>query len=142
VKASSLDLNDLKVGQEFSFNLHIEEADIDRFAVLSGDLNPLHMNKAFAESRGFKSRVVHGAYLLALVSRLLGMHLPGANCLLQTMQMKFAAPTYVGDSIRINGTIDHISVAVKSVVVRLTIARAMTDEVLASGKASLGFTQV
>jgi 3-hydroxybutyryl-CoA dehydratase len=133
-------LDDLTVGQEFSFEVHIAEADIDAFAALSGDRSPLHMDAAFARSRGYAGRVVHGAYLVGLASRMLGMHLPGENCLLQTVQMKFAAPTYSGMLVRVGGIVDQVSIAARAAVVKLSVADAMTGNVLATGKANVGLT--
>jgi len=138
---ATLDIDDLTVGQEYSIQVDVTEEDVDRFAALSGDRSPLHMDAGFARSRGFENRVVHGAFLVALVSRLVGVHLPGANGLLQTVHMKFAAPIYVGDSIRVIGVVDQISVAVRVAVVKITVARTVTSEIVASGKATVGFTQ-
>lgn len=139
-EAAILSLRDLTAGWEYSFEVIVEDTDIDRFADLSGDRSPLHMDSAFAQARGFRGRVVHGAYLVGLASRMLGMHLPGENCLLQTMQMKFAAPTYSGTRVRLIGVVDQISEAAQAVVVKLSVADAISGGILASGKASIGFT--
>jgi 3-hydroxybutyryl-CoA dehydratase len=133
-------LADLTVGIEYSFEVKVEDADIDRFAALSGDRSPLHMDGDFARARGFRGRVVHGAYLVSLASRMLGMHLPGENCLLQIMQMKFAAPTYSGTLIRLTGVIDQVSEGARAAVVKLTVADAVSGGILASGKANIGLT--
>lgn len=138
--ATALSLDDLTIGREYSFEVIVEDTDIDHFADLSGDRSPLHMDDAFARERGFRGRVVHGAYLVGLASRMLGMHLPGENCLLQTMQMKFAAPTYSGTLVRLTGVVDQISEAARAVVVKLSVADAVSGGILASGKASIGFT--
>ena len=133
-------LTDLTVGMGYSFEVKIEDADIDRFAAVSGDRSPLHMNDNFARARGFRGRVVHGAYLVSLASRMLGMHLPGENCLLQSVQMKFAAPTYSGTQIRLTGVIDQVSEAARAAVVKLNVADAVSGGILASGKATIGLT--
>ena len=137
---ASLTLGELEVGRTFSFATRINESDIDQFAKLSGDCNPLHMDRAFAQSRGFRDRVVHGAHLVGLMSRMLGMHLPGENCLLQVVQMKFSAPVYAGASIRVDGVVDQVSVAANAAVIRVSIADAESGSVLASGKANVGLT--
>jgi len=140
-EAASLTLGDLQVGREVSCDVFISAAEIDRFAELSGDASPLHVNDAFARRRGFERRVVHGAYLAGLVSRLLGMHLPGRDCLLQTLQMKFVAPAYVDDAVRLTATIDQVSEAAGAAVVKVTLAHAASGLLLASAKASVGFTR-
>src|SRR3546814_7392913 len=71
--------DDLQLGQQAAFEATVSEADLDRFAEVSGDASPLHMDAGFARARGFAGRVTHGAYLTALVSRLVGVHLPGES---------------------------------------------------------------
>jgi 3-hydroxybutyryl-CoA dehydratase len=139
-RAATISLGDLAVGQEYTFEIKVEDADIDDFASVSGDRSPLHMDAAFARSRGFRGRVVHGAYLVGLASRMLGMHLPGQNCLLQTVQMKFMAPTYGGTMVRLTGVVDQVSVAARAAVVKLNVADAVSGMLLASGKANIGLT--
>lgn len=139
--AARLALEDLQIGSERSCEVLISAADIDRFAELSGDASPLHMDDAFARRRGFEGRVVHGAYLAALVSRLLGMQLPGQDCLLQTLQMKFSAPAYVGRTVRVAATVEQVSEAANAAVVKVTVADVPSGRLLASAKASVGFTK-
>jgi 3-hydroxybutyryl-CoA dehydratase len=131
----------MQVGQENAFEVLIRETDIDAFAALSGDFSPLHMDKAFALSRGFSARVVHGAYLASLISRMVGMYLPGENCLLQTIQIKFTAPTYAGSLVRISGTVDQVSEAARAAILKIVIAQVDSGEILASAKVSIGFTE-
>ena len=85
--AEAFDLEDLAVGQHAEFETVIADGDIDRFATLSGDKSPLHVDKVFARTRGYADRVAHGAYLVALASRLVGMYLPGRNALLLAAQV-------------------------------------------------------
>ena len=80
--AATFALDDLIVGQRAQFDAVITGDDVDAFAALSGDASPLHVDSTFAHERGFADRVVHGAHLVALASRLVGMYLPGRNALL------------------------------------------------------------
>jgi 3-hydroxybutyryl-CoA dehydratase len=140
-EAAALALEELEIGREYSFEVEIGDGDVDGFAALSGDRSPVHMDDDFARSRGFERRVVHGAYLVGLASRLLGMHLPGRNCLLHQVQLSFVAPTYVGARVRVTGVVDQVSAAVRSAIVKISIANTATGGVLARGKASIGFTE-
>jgi 3-hydroxybutyryl-CoA dehydratase len=129
----------LREGQDYSFEATVAEADIDAFAVLTGDANPLHMIKKFAVDRGYENRVIHGALLAGLVSRLVGVHLPGKDCLLQELALKFVAPAYAGDRLTVKGVIDQWSEGTRAIVLRvqITCARGL----VARGKAIVGFTQ-
>jgi 3-hydroxybutyryl-CoA dehydratase len=140
-RAATLTLGELKVGMMASFDVHIGEHDIDRFAAASGDLNPLHMDACFARSRRFQGRVVHGAYFAGLASRLVGMYLPGRDCLLQTVQMKFHSPACAETEVRVMGEVDQVSEAVRSAVVKITIRAIPDGTLVASGKITTGFTE-
>lgn len=124
-------LSSLNVGDSACFDRRIDTSDIDAFANLSGDENSLHMDSAGARLRGFRDRVVHGALLAALVSRLVGMHLPGERGLMLSLRLDFAAPSYPGDTLRITGTVSGIHPAERAAVIRITVACA--DQLRARG---------
>ena len=138
--AEAFDLEDLAVGQHAEFETIIADDDIDRFAALSGDKSPLHVDKAFARGRGYADRVAHGAYLVALASRLVGMYLPGRNALLLATQISFVAPAHPGARVRVRGEIEQLSDSVRSVVLRLTIHDTAAETLLARGRLTVGFT--
>ncbi|HSK66493.1 MAG TPA: MaoC/PaaZ C-terminal domain-containing protein, partial [Anaerolineales bacterium] len=66
-----------QVGDGTSFERFISAEDVRRFAEIVGDLNPVHLDEAFAENSFFKKRIVHGAFLGGLISKVLGMDFPG-----------------------------------------------------------------
>ena len=113
IRIATLTIDELQVGKEEAFEQAIVEADIDDFAKVSGDISPVHMDAAFARTCGFKGRVVHGGLLTALVSRLIGVYLPGRNCLWQSCQIGFVAPAYAGMTVRVAGVVNQVSVAVQ-----------------------------
>jgi acyl dehydratase len=131
-------IDELEVGKEFSFEVVLTESDVDRFAMLSGDLNALHLDSGFARSRGFERRVVHGAYLVALISRLIGMHLPGPDSLVHLIQVRFGHPAYTGNRIQVKGVVDQVSHAVSAIIVKVSITNTDTGVELASGKVNVG----
>jgi 3-hydroxybutyryl-CoA dehydratase len=136
----SLTLDDITEGQEASFRTTIDRAAVEAFAALTGDVNPLHMDDGFAVGRGFERRVVHGALLGGYVSRLVGVFLPGRNCLLQSMHLKFLKPAYVGDEIEVMAVVSHVSRAVSVMVADIAISRVDDGERLATGQVQTGFT--
>lgn len=136
----SLTLDDLTEGQETSFRTTIDRASVETFAALTGDINPLHMDDGFAVGRGFERRVVHGALLGGYVSRLVGVFLPGRNCLLQSMRLKFLKPAYIGDEIEVTAVVTQVSRAVSVMVADVAINRVTNGERLATGQVQTGFT--
>ena len=137
--AAAFTFEDLAVGQRSEFETLVTGADVDRFAALSGDLSPLHLDGDFARRCGFERRLAHGAYLAALVSRLVGMSLPGRNALLLNMQMSFAAPVVPEIRVKVAGIVEQLSDAVRSGVIGIRITDALSSSLLARGKVVVGF---
>jgi 3-hydroxybutyryl-CoA dehydratase len=133
--------SDLAIGQQASFEATVAASDVDRFAQLCGDRNPLHMDAAFAQARGFTGRVVHGAYLCALVSRLVGVHLPGDNGIVHSMKLEFRAPLMVDSRVRVSGAVDQLSEAVEAAVLKVAVTELPHGRTVATGKVHLGFTK-
>lgn len=77
---------------EAAFEVTVGPNDARAFAALSGDWNPLHTNEAYAARTQFGRTILHGAFSAGLVSRMAGMHIPGTDCLLHGMQLKFLQP--------------------------------------------------
>ncbi len=113
---------DLSIGMSAQFKRKIDGKIIDSFAQVSGDLNPLHIDAAYARRSGFKDQVVHGMLCSSLFSELVGMHLPGENCLLTDISIVFAKPVFVNDEVLVDGSITQLSPSFKSVKIDATIS--------------------
>ena len=86
-----------------SFDVDIDAGTASRFAELSGDRNPLHLDGAYAAAHGFDRPVLHGAFAAGLLSRLAGMELPGEGALLHGMTLRFVAPISPPLRVRVSG---------------------------------------
>ncbi len=128
-------LDTLTVGSSASFERCVEAADVDAFARLSGDANPLHVDADFAKSQGHRDRVVHGALLAALVSQLIGVHLPGRRSFLLSLKMDFVAPTYPGDTVVVSGSVKSIHPSQGVVMMKMSVTCG--EEVRARGSATV-----
>lgn len=89
------------------FEVSVEEDALTSFAALSGDWNPLHTDPTYAAATPYRHRVLHGAYTAGLVSRMAGMHLPGKECLLHSMRLKFIAPMVPPLTLRVEGRVER-----------------------------------
>ncbi|MEO1204924.1 MAG: MaoC family dehydratase [Pseudomonadota bacterium] len=92
--------DDLEVGMEASMSRVVTEADIYAFADISGDLNPVHIDEAYASQTIFKQRVAHGILTAGYISAVFGMHLPGPGAIYITQTLNFKAPVCIGDLVR------------------------------------------
>lgn len=103
-------------GEAVVSTLEVTEAVVAGFADFSRDRNPLHMEVGAARSLGFRRRVAHGGILIAEVSRIIGMQLPGPGALWLDSEFEFAAPVFVGDTVEVRVSVVHHSIAVGVVV--------------------------
>jgi 3-hydroxybutyryl-CoA dehydratase len=126
-------ISSFHIGQSRGIEAAISVADVARFVALSGDAAPLHTNAAFAKAAGFEGPLVHGAYLVALVSRLVGMEFPGPGAMLERVDLAFRKPCYAPCEIKLMATVKQISEAVATVMLEIVVADAR-GPVLASGK--------
>mgnify|MGYP001282407411 FL=1 len=96
---------ELRTGLKVSYEREIREEDVLSFARLSGDSNPLHVDADYARESNYRGRIVHGAFQVGLASALLGMHLPGKNVLLGSINSRFPAPLYFPTRAKVSGEI-------------------------------------
>lgn len=79
----------------------ISEEDIVRFADISGDRNPVHLDAHYAARTQFGGRIAHGFMTGAYISAVLGMDLPGPGSIYLGQTLKFLAPVYIGDTVNV-----------------------------------------
>ena len=92
-------IHELKVGDSAEISRTITEADINDFAKVTGDFNPVHLDQAYAEKTVFKGRIAHGLLSVGLLSNVLGNILPGHGTIYLSQEVKFLAPVRIGDTI-------------------------------------------
>ena len=102
-------LEDLTIGMESSYQKTITETDIDAFAALTGDTNPVHLDSEYAATTPFKARIAHGMLSAGLISTVLGTQLPGPGCIYLEQQIKFKAPVFIGDTLVATVTVADIN---------------------------------
>lgn len=90
---------------ESEFEVDVTEDDARRFAELSGDWNPLHTDPAYASETSYRRTILHGAFSAGLLSRMAGMHIPGQDCLLHGIKLKFVAPILPPARLRVRGSL-------------------------------------
>ena len=108
MSSNSFLLKDIFVGQEVDHVWQVTAKQIDQFALLSGDYNPLHVSAKYAVDNGYQDRVAHGFLFGAQLSGIIGMLLPGERCLLLEEQLAFPEPIYPEDTVLINCTVKKI----------------------------------
>jgi len=114
----------LSVGDTGQLSIEIGPGDIHRFAELSGDTAALHTDAEFARRHGFEGCLVHGALLIALVSRFVGTTMPGPNAVLERVDVAFRQPCYAPCTVVIEGRVRQVSEAVSTIVLDIVMTSA------------------
>jgi len=90
---------DLEIGDFVEMVHTITEEDIELFAKVSGDYNPLHMDEEYARTTQFEGRIAHGALAASYISALLGNELPGPGAIFTGLELRFKRPVRIGDEV-------------------------------------------
>lgn len=113
MKLGDYNYGDIYKGHKFQFKKYISINDIDSFARLIGDFNPLHCDDIYAKTTQFKNRVVHGMLIGSLFSTLLGMICPGKKNLYLSQTLNFRKPVYPESELIVKGIIKEKSDSLK-----------------------------
>jgi 3-oxoacyl-[acyl-carrier protein] reductase len=96
---------EIAIGETSEIHRQIAQNDVDRFVALTGDDNPLHVDKEFARKTSFKNPVVHGMLAGSLISTLIGKHLPGPGALWVKQEFRFLGPVRIGDELTLRAVV-------------------------------------
>lgn len=105
-----------QIGETTEVSKTISETDVYLFAGISGDFNPVHVNRVCAEESTFGKQIAHGILVGSLLSNALGMKLPGPGTIYIEQNMKFLAPVYIGDTITARVEISEIINETKNIL--------------------------
>ncbi|MNQ64165.1 (R)-specific enoyl-CoA hydratase [compost metagenome] len=125
----------LEVGQTASYSKTVEERDIQLFAAVSGDRNPVHLDAEYAAATMFKERIAHGMFSGALISAAVACELPGPGTIYLGQQMRFTAPVKLGDTLTV-----RLEILEKLPKFRVRIATRVfnqNDELVVDGEAEI-----
>lgn len=93
-KYRSITEDEIKVGMTSEFCKEVTKENIERFAEITGDQNPLHMDDEFASHTQFGGRIAHGMYSASLISAVIGMKMPGPGAVYLGQTLNFKAPVH------------------------------------------------
>ena len=93
--------DEIHIGQTASFQRAVSVRDIELFAEVSGDQNPVHLDEDFARTSRFGERIAHGMLTGAFISAALAMELPGPGTVYLSQSLRFRLPVKIGDEIRV-----------------------------------------
>jgi len=99
------EFEEILVGDTHAMVKTITEVDVQKFVDMTGDNNPLHVDRGYAETTPFKDIVVHGMLGASFISTVIGTKLPGKGALWVSQNMEFLLPVRLGDELTISCTV-------------------------------------
>lgn len=99
---------DLAEGQSAEITKIVGAADVEAFAAVSGDINPVHLDEAYARTTPFQGRIAHGMLSAAYISAVIGTRLPGPGAIYLSQSLRFRRPVKLGDPVVTRVTIQSL----------------------------------
>ena len=127
-------IEEIQPGQSASWKRTVTDDDIRRFAALSGDDNPVHLDADFAAKTRFKGRIAHGMLAASFISTVVGTKLPGYGCIYISQNLRFRAPVRIGDTVETTATVAEVDREKKRV--RMETVCKVGDTVVIEGEAT------
>lgn len=128
--------DEIKVGDTASLEKRLTLDDIKLFAIMSGDINPSHLDDDFAKSTRFQEVVAHGMWGGALISTVLGTELPGPGTIYLSQTLRFRKPVRLGDVLRVSVRAQTKDESLKRIVFEC-LCTNQNDETVIEGQAEV-----
>ena len=101
---------DLSIGDSAEMSFAVTESVIEKFAEVSGDDNPVHLDEAYAQTTPFGTRIAHGMLSAGYISATIGTKLPGYGSIYLSQTMRFRRPVKIGDEVVVRAVITALDV--------------------------------
>jgi 3-oxoacyl-[acyl-carrier protein] reductase len=130
IEVKQFEFEDISVGHQSVLTHTITKGDVETFAALTGDFNPLHVDEAFASTTMFHKPVVHGMLSASFISTMIGTQLPGSGALWTSQSLEFLRPAFQGDTITVVSTVTQKSESSRMLVLATSITNQHGQELI------------
>jgi len=127
---------EIKLGDKFSTERLVTDELIRKFADVSGDHNPIHLDEEVAKNTRFGRRIAHGMLSGAFISAVLGYEFSERSIVYLSQTLKFTAPVFIGDTVTATATVKNIRED-KPIITLETICTNQNGDVLVEGEAAV-----
>lgn len=124
----------IKIGDRFSTTRKVTDELIQKFADVSGDRNPIHLDEEFAAGTRFGKRIAHGMLSGAFISAVLGNEFHDQKIVYLSQTMRFIAPVFIDDTITTTGVVKTIFDE-KNIITLETTCQNQNDQITLTGEA-------
>lgn len=112
-------IEQLSVGDKAVSKRTVTKELIKKMADISDDFNPIHLDESYAAKTQFKKCIAHGLFCIGLISKIIGMELPGEGSVFVNEKLNYRNPVFVGDEI--TASIEILSIEKKKSLVEVGI---------------------
>ena len=127
----------MEIGSCFSHAFRFSQADVEAFARVTGDTNPLHLDAEFAATTAFKRPIIHGMLGASVFTKVLGTEFPGFGSVYLGQTLTFMRPMFVDTGYEAVFTIESINLEKHTAEIRTEILDSQTRKVTTRGVATL-----
>jgi acyl dehydratase len=127
----------IELGQTYSHEFKFSQDDVNRFAEVTGDKNPVHTNPEFAANTIFKKPIMHGMLGAALFSKVFGVLFPGEGTIYLKQTLNFLRPMFVDVNYTAEFKVIEIIKDKNRAIVETIIKDKETGKVCTSGEATV-----
>ena len=113
--AQTICIEDMEIGMSRYLEKIVTDRDIELFAEVSTDHNPVHFDEEYAKGTMFKGRIAHGMLIAGLISELIGEQLPGHGTIYMKQSLAFTAPVRPGEKVDATVTVTDLNLAKRRV---------------------------
>lgn len=127
---------EMNIGDSLSSSREVTAELIEKFADVSGDHNPIHLDEEFASKTRFGKRIAHGMLSGAFISAILGNEYKGRTVIYLSQTLKFTAPVFIGDTVTTTSTVTNIR-SDKNIVTLENVCTNQKGETLVQGESKI-----
>ena len=127
---------DLKVGDTFTITKEVTDEAVRKFAEVSGDYNPIHLDDEFAAATMFGRRIAHGMLGASFISAVLGYKMSERKIVYLSQNLRFIAPVFIGDTVTARATVREIRED-KPIVTIETVCENQSGETVITGEGKI-----
>jgi 3-hydroxybutyryl-CoA dehydratase len=130
-------INTLKIGDSYSFSKTVESIDVEKFAEVSTDTNPVHLDEEYAKKTMFGRRIAHGMLGVSYISSILGTKFPGEGTIYLGQTVKFLAPVFIGDTLEVKAEIKELKEGKNDRAILRTTCTNQDGKIVIDGEATV-----
>lgn len=127
----------IELGQTYSHDFKFTQEEVNRFAEVTGDKNPVHLDADFAAKTVFKKPIMHGMLGASLFSKVFGVLFPGEGTIYLKQSLSFLRPMFVDVDYEAVFTVKEVNKEKHRAIIETTIKDKVTGAVCTSGDATV-----